>query len=83
MYILIVPFTVNNLEITYSDDMLLDDSINIIEDVICYLGTKDINMTKNQYRVITVVDSGGQVLTFVTNIFKYSSEDISWLYKKR
>ncbi len=74
---------VNNLQITYSDDILLDDSINIIEDVICYLGTKDINMTKNQYRVITVVDSEGKILTFVTNIFEYSSEDISWLYKKR
>lgn len=40
-------------------------------------------MTKNQYRVITVVDSEGRILTFVTNIFEYSSEDISWLYKKR
>ena len=74
---------VTNLEITYSETTLLDDSINIIEDVICYLGTKDINMTEKQYRVITVIDSEGQVLTFVTNIFEYTSEDIAWLYKKR
>ena len=40
-------------------------------------------MTKNQYRVITVVDSEGQILTFVTNILEYTSEDIAWLYKKR
>lgn len=63
--------------------MLLDDSINIIEDITCYLGTKDINMTKEKYRVITVVDSESKILTFVTNIFEYTSEDISWLYKKR
>ncbi|MCY6959571.1 IS4 family transposase [Clostridium brassicae] len=73
---------VSKLEITYSDVTLLDDSINIIEDIVCYLGTEDINMTKNQYRVITVVDSEGQILTFVTNILQYTSEDIAWLYKK-
>lgn len=72
-----------NLKITYSDEMLLDDSINIIEDTICYLGTEDINMTKSRYRIISIVDSEGQILTFITNIFEYSSEDISWLYKKR
>lgn len=74
---------VQNLEITYSEGMLLDDSINIIENSICYLGTEDINMTKGQYRVITIVDSEGKILTFVTNIFEYTSEDIAWLYKKR
>lgn len=74
---------ISNCEITYSENALLDDSINIIEDIICYLGTKDNNMTKNQYRVITVIDSEGQVLTFVTNIFEYTSEEIAWLYKKR
>ncbi|MBV7273868.1 IS4 family transposase [Clostridium sp. PL3] len=72
-----------NLEITYSEDTLLDDSINIIEDITCYLGTKDVNMTDKQYRVITVLDSKGQILTFVTNIFEYTSEDIAWLYKNR
>jgi hypothetical protein len=72
-----------NLEITYSETTLLDDSINVIEDVIGYLGTKGINMTKKQYRVITVIDSEGQILTFVSNIFQYTSEDIAWLYKKR
>lgn len=74
---------VNNLEITYPETMLLDDSINIVEDIICYLGTKDINMTDKQYRVISVVDSCDRILTFVTNIFEYTSEDIAWLYKKR
>ena len=73
----------SNLKITYSDEMLLDDSINIIEDTICYLGTEGINMTKNKYRIISILDSEGQILTFITNIFEYSSEDISWLYKKR
>lgn len=74
---------VSKLEITYSDITLLDDSINIIEDIVCYLGTDNINATKNQYRVITVADSEGQILTFVTNILEYTSEDIAWLYKKR
>ena len=74
---------VSKLKITYSDVTLLDDSINIIEDIVCYLGTDNINMTKNQYRVITIVDSEGQILTFVTNILEYTSEDIAWLYKKR
>lgn len=74
---------VDNLKITYSDTMLLEDSINIIEDSVCYLGTKDINMTEKQYRIITVVDSDGNILTFVTNIFEYTSEEIAWLYKKR
>ncbi|WP_080648278.1 transposase [Clostridium pasteurianum] len=70
-------------KITYSDITLLDDSINIIEDIICNLGTKGINLTKNQYRVISVLDSEGKILTFVTNIFEYTSEEIAWLYKKR
>jgi hypothetical protein len=74
---------VSKLEISYSDHMLLDDSINIIEDTICYLGTEGINITNSKYRVITVVDSEGKMLTFVTNIFEYTSEDIAWLYKKR
>lgn len=74
---------VTNREITYSETTLLDDSINIIQDVICYLGTEDINMTEKQYRVITIIDSEGQILTFITNIFEYTSEDIAWLYKKR
>lgn len=74
---------IEKLETTYAETMLLDDSINIIEDTICYLGTEDINITKKQYRVITVVDSEGQILTFVTNIFEYTSEEIAWLYKKR
>jgi hypothetical protein len=74
---------VTNLEVTYSETTLLDDSINIIQDVICYLGTKDINITEKQYRVISVIDSDGKILTFVTNIFEYTSEEIAWLYKKR
>ncbi|AWI04236.1 IS4 family transposase [Clostridium drakei] len=74
---------VTSNEITYSETTLLDDSVNIIEDITCYLGTKDINITEKQYRIITVIDSEGQVLTFVTNIFEYTSEDIAWLYKKR
>ena len=74
---------VKNLDVTYLETMLLDDSINIIEDTICYLGTKDINITKNQYRVVSVVDADGKILTFITNIFEYTSEDIAWLYKKR
>ena len=74
---------VESLDITYSETMLLDDSINIIEDTICYLGTKDINITKNKYRVVSVVDADRKILTFVTNIFEYTSEDIAWLYKKR
>lgn len=74
---------INSCKITYSDIILLDDSINIIEDIICNLGTKGINLTKNQYRVISVLDSEGKILTFVTNIFEYTSEEIAWLYKKR
>ncbi|MPM59294.1 hypothetical protein SDC9_106134 [bioreactor metagenome] len=33
--------------------------------------------------MITVIDSEDKLLTFVTNIFKYTSEEIAWLYKKR
>lgn len=73
----------DDLQVTYSETTLLDNSIKIIGDITCSLGTKFKNMTKELYRVITIVDSEGQKLSFVTNIFEYTSEDIAWLYKKR
>ncbi len=71
------------LEITHSKLKLLDKDIKIIYDKIVYLGNEYINKTTKKYRIIKIIDSKGQVLTFLTNIFTLSSEEIAWLYKKR
>ncbi|EPY2274187.1 IS4 family transposase [Clostridium sporogenes] len=76
---------VKNLDITYCDcnHKLLDKDTEIIYDKIVYLGHNYNYKTKEKYRVIKIVDSQNREITFVTNIFNLSTEEISWLYKKR
>lgn len=78
--------TTERLPITYCEDSLLRNSISILEDNKVYLGSeKGYNTkTKNIYRIIKVKDTSvDRELTFVTNIFNLTSEEIAWLYKKR
>lgn len=74
---------VKSLKISYAEESLLDTDIQIISDKIVYLGKHYINKTKNQYRIVNIIDSKGKELSFVTNIFDLTSEEIAWLYKKR
>jgi hypothetical protein len=66
-----------DLIVSYSETFLLDNSIEIVEDISCSLGTKFKKMTKELYRVITVIDFESQKINFTTNIFEYTSEDIA------
>ncbi|EPY2292418.1 transposase [Clostridium sporogenes] len=76
---------VKNLDITYCDcnHKLLDKDTEIIYNKIVYLRHNYNYKTKEKYRVIKIVDSQNREITFVTNIFNLSTEEISWLYKKR
>jgi len=47
------------------------------------LGSTYTYQTKQEYRIIKIVDSKGKELIFVTNIEDLLSEEIAWLYKKR
>lgn len=40
-------------------------------------------MTKETYRIVRIVDSTGKEFTFVTNVMRFTSEEIAWLYKRR
>lgn len=74
---------IKDLEISYSEESLLDPNTQIICDKIVYLGNDYINKTKEQYRIVKIIDSKGRKLNFVTNILNLTSEEIAWLYKKR
>lgn len=41
------------------------------------------NLTFNKYREIMCFDENDEVITFITNIFDLSKEDIINIYKKR
>lgn len=74
---------VESLNITYSQDKLLDKDVTIIYDKVVYLGNEYTTKTKKKYRIIKIIDSKERTLIFVTNMFDLSSEEIAWLYKKR
>lgn len=76
---------VEELPITYSDekDGLLPKESKIVFDKKVRLGSQYINLTKQTYRIIKIIDPSGKELTFVTNLMKFSSEEIAWLYKRR
>jgi hypothetical protein len=74
---------VENLDITYCDEKLLDDKIKIIYDKVVYLGKKSTYKTTEKYRIVKVLDKDNNELVFITNIFYLSTEEIAWLYKKR
>ena len=64
-------------------DPLLSNNITILFDKKVRLGNVYQNLTKCTYRIIRISDETGKNLTFVTNLMKYNSEEIAWLYKKR
>lgn len=72
-----------NLAITFSEDPSLDEDFFIISDKVVYLGNPTNYKTEEKYRLVTVNDSTGRTLTFLTNIFNLSSQEIGFLYKKR
>lgn len=72
-----------NLEITFNKEVELLKDVELIFDKIVYLGSEYISKTKCPYRIIKIKDKEEKILTFVTNIFDLSSEEIAWLYKKR
>ncbi len=76
---------IEELPITYSDeeDGLLPKVTSIVFDKKVPLGNAYINLTKKTYRIIRVNDSSGKELTFITKLMKFSSEEITWLYKCR
>lgn len=71
------------LKVSYSEETLLDTGTKILFDKVVKLGSPDTYQTKEEYRIIKIIDSKGQELTFVTNIDDLLSEEIAWLYKKR
>lgn len=62
---------------------LLKQGTEFIYDKKVKLGTKKDDKTKYNYRIIKIIDPVGKELTFVTNLMKYNSEEIAWLYKRR
>lgn len=76
---------IEELPITYSDEKegLLSKGTSIVFDKKVRLGSRYINLTKKTYRIIKIIDPSGKELTFVTNLMKFSSEEIAWLYKRR
>lgn len=76
---------IEELPITYSNekDGLLPKGSTIVFDKKVRLGSQYSNLTKQTYRIIKIIDSNGKELTFVTNLMKFSSEEIAWLYKRR
>lgn len=75
--------TIKELKPTYSEKTLLDTGTQIIFDKIVKLGNLATYQTKEEFRLIKIIDSGGKELTFVTNVDELLSEEIAWLYKKR
>lgn len=74
---------VKDLKISHSYERLLDVGTRIIYDKIVKLGSKYTYQTKQEYRLIKIIDKTGKELTFVTNIDDLFSEEIAFLYKKR
>ncbi|ADG00498.1 hypothetical protein FDC22_05775 [Clostridium botulinum] len=72
------------LYITYydSEHRLLDKNTRTRYYKDAYLGNKYNYKTKKEYRIIKILDSKNRGITFITNIFKLSTEEISLLYKK-
>jgi hypothetical protein len=77
--------TLEELPITYSDERggLLPKGSTIIFDKKIRLGSEYVNLTREAYRIIKIIDPTGKELTFVTNVMKFASEEIAWLYKRR
>lgn len=76
---------IEDLNATFSDEVegLLPKETQIIFDKKVRLGSKYINLTRQTYRIIKIIDPKGKELTFVTNLMKFTSEEIAWLYKRR
>lgn len=74
---------IRELKVSYSEETLLDTGSKILFDKVVKLGSPDTYQTREEYRIIKIVDSKGEELTFVTNIHDLLSEEIAWLYKKR
>lgn len=76
---------IEELPITFSNekDGLLPKETKIIFDKKVRLGSQYINLTKQTYRIIKIIDPTGKELTFVTNLMRFFSEEIAWLYKRR
>ncbi len=77
--------TLEELPITYSDKKgrLLPRGSTIVFDKKVRLGNEYINLTKEVYRIIKIINPIGKELTLVTNVMKFSSEEVIWLYKRR
>ena len=73
------------LPITYSEEKngLLPKGCTILFDRKVRLGGEYINLTKQNYRIVKIVDLTGKELTFITNVMQFASEEIAWLYKRR
>ncbi|UYZ34252.1 IS4 family transposase [Clostridium beijerinckii] len=78
-----VVIEVKDLKISHSYERLLDVGTRIICDKIVKLGSKYTYQTKQEYRLIKIIDKTSKELTFVTNIDDLFSEEIAFLYKKR
>lgn len=74
---------INDLKVSYSEKRFLDVGTEIIYDKVVKLGSPGTYQTKEDYRIIKIIDKQGKKLTFVTNIDDLLSEEIAWLYKKR
>lgn len=74
---------IRELKVSHSDERLLDIGTKIIYDKVVKLGSPYTYQTKQEYRIIKIVDNTSKELTFVTNIEDLLSEEIAWLYKKR
>lgn len=74
---------IKDLRISHSDKRLLDVGTQIVCDKIVKLGSQYTYQTKEEYRLIKIIDKYGKELTFITNIDELLSEEIAWLYKKR
>lgn len=74
---------IEELPVTYSEENLLPKGSTILFDKKVRLGSEYLNLTKKTYRIISIVDPTGKELTFVTNVMRFTSEEIAWLYKRR
>lgn len=68
---------VENLDISFCTEKLLNDNITIIYDKGVYLGKKSTYKTTEKYRIIKVLDKDNNELVFITNIFYLSTEEIA------
>ena len=76
---------IEELPITYSEEKngLLPKGCTILFDRKVRLGSEYINLTKQAYRIVKIIDGTGKELTFITNVMHFASEEIAWLYKRR